>query len=488
MLHCRRVAIIMAAFAPDDDDAVAAILAAAPASRLPELLKAAAELEVDPRSDAFARALDDEDALKEYRTKFCFPPPSNGRDALYLCGHSLGLQPRATRRAVLDDLDRWAQYGVEGHFAQPSGGTAWWTIEDVAEAEAARLVGAQRSEVVLMNSLTVNLHLLLSAFYRPVGSRRKILIEAHAFPSDEYAVQSCVASRGGDIAADIIRVDGNIDALVAAIAKHATSLAVVLVGAVQYYSGEWFDASKLATITHEQGALLGLDCAHAAGNVPLQLHDDKVDFACWCSYKYLNSGPGAIAGAFVHDKHDTRAMAGVLRGWWGHERGTRFEMNQDPVYRAGAAGLQLSNPPTLPMVALREAYRLHDAASIEGLRAKSLKLTAYLELLLALEHPTLEIVTPRDPTRRGAQLSIRLADGSVEGVFARLQKMHVFADLRRPDVLRVAPAPLYNSFGDVRLFIEALTAAVNEEELGGELEFGGEAVAALGGALEEAFI
>ena len=478
----------MAAFADDDDAAaVDAILKQAPSSKIPELLDEASKRGLDVRSEELAAALDEADPLREYRQQFCFPPPHNGRDAIYLCGHSLGLQPKKTKQAVLEDLERWARYGVEGHFDQDDApSTRWWTIEDCAEEEASRLVGAQRSEVVLMNSLTVNLHLLLSAFYRPEGSRRKILIEAHAFPSDEYAVQSCVSSRGGS-EDDIVRVEGGTDDLVEAI-NTTDGLCVVLIGAVQYYSGEWFDARKLARATHEKGALLGLDCAHAAGNVPLQLHEHDVDFACWCSYKYLNSGPGAIAGAFVHSKHDTRSLPGALRGWWGHERSTRFEMNQEPVYRAGAAGLQLSNPPTLPMVALREAYKLHDAASISMLRAKSLKLTAYLELLLALEHPSLEIVTPRDPMRRGAQLSIKFNDGTVEGVFARLQKMHIFADLRRPDVLRVAPAPLYNCFGDVRAFVEALTQAVHEEELGGELEFGGEASAALAEGLEEAFI
>jgi len=314
-----------------------------------------------------------------------------------------------------------------------------------------------------MNSLTTNLHLLLSAFYRPAGARDKILMEAHAFPSDEYAVQSCVRARGLDPDVAIVRVQGDGAALVKAVEDLGDQCAVVLVGAVQYYSGEWFDGQKLAAAAHNTGALLGLDCAHAAGNVPLKLHDDGVDFACWCSYKYLNSGPGALAGAFVHERHDTRTLEGALRGWWGHERATRFEMKQDPVFRQGAAGLQLSNPPTLAMVALREAYRVHDAATMPALREKSLLLTSYLELLVALEPRlgSVGVVTPRDPARRGAQLSLRFDAAALDGVLEALKGRHVFVDARRPDVIRVAPAPLYNSFADVLAFVRCLADALD---------------------------
>jgi len=418
-------------------------------------------------SAAFAAALDAGDALAGFRGRVHFPrAAADGRAPVYLCGNSLGLQPVAVRQAVCEDLDRWAALGVEGHFEDDSApGAAWWTIEDCAEAEAAELVGAEPGEVVVMNSLTVNLHLLLAAFYRPRGRRTKILVEAGAFPSDEYAVQSLLRNRGLDPASDLVRVAGDSAALCAGVRALGEECALVLVGAVQYYSGEWFDARALAEAAHEVGALLGLDCAHAAGNVPLRLHADGVDFACWCSYKYLNSGPGALAGAFVHGKHDTRQMAGALRGWWGHARATRFEMAVEPKeYRAGAAGLQLSNPPTLPMVALREAYKLHAAAGMGRLRAKSVRLTAYLELLLARRLPgACEVLTPRDPARRGAQLSLLFRPPTdVDAVMAKLRARHVFVDLRRPDVIRVAPAPLYNSFADARAFVDCLAEALQE--------------------------
>lgn len=418
-------------------------------------------------SPDFPAKADAADELRPFREKFLFPAAdAAGRPSVYLCGNSLGLQPASTKQAVLADLDRWAALGVEGHFedepGRPNPGVAWWTIEDLAEAEAARLVGAEPGEVVIMNSLTVNLHLLLGAFYRPDGEREVVVVEDMAFPSDEYAVQSVVRHHGRDPAACIVRVPHGAD-FAAAVAELGDRCCVVLVGALQYYSGEWYDAKALADAAHGAGAVLGLDCAHAAGNVPLALHADGVDFACWCSYKYLNSGPGALAGAFVHAKHDTRTLDGALRGWWGNERSSRFRMAREPEFRAGAPGLQLSNPPTLPMVALKEAYALHDAATMAKLRAKSLALTGYLEVLLAQLLPpgSHDQVTPRDPARRGAQLSLLFAPPTdVDAVFAELRKRNVFVDLRRPNVIRVAPAPLYSGFADVRAFVDCLAEAL----------------------------
>ena len=314
-----------------------------------------------------------------------------------------------------------------------------------------------------MNSLTVNLHLLLSAFYRPEGARRKILIEAHAFPSDEYAVQSCVSSRGGSDE-DILRVAGGTDQLIEAI-NTTDGLCVVLIGAVQYYSGEWFDASRLARATHEKGAVLGLDCAHAAGNVPLRLHDDAVDFACWCSYKYLNSGPGAIAGVYVHERHGSNPELPRLAGWWGNDPDTRFRMHLEDRFIPvpSADSWQISNPPVLAMAPLRASLDLFDSIGMDPLRRRSLALTGYLrERLEAVPGRRYRITTPADAESHGCQLSI-VVDEDAEAAFRTIESMGVVADFRPPATIRVAPTPLYNTFEDCHRFASMMAESFGSE-------------------------
>lgn len=378
----------------------------------------------------------------------------------YLCGNSLGLQPKAMRQTVLEDLDRWATHGVEGHFVEAGPGVPWWTIEDTTRASAANIVGALETEVICMNSLTVNLHLLMAAFYRPTPDKFKIVVEAQAFPSDEYAVQSCATHHNLDPATTIVRLGGSTDEIIQGILAEGDSVAVVLIAAVQYYTGEFFNVKKITQAAHAVGAVAGFDLAHAVGNVPLSLHDDGVDFACWCSYKYLNAGPGALAGAFVHDKHDCER---ALRGWWGNERRSRFDMEMNMRPMRGVAGLQLSNPPTIPMLQLKDALSLIVEASMPKLRAKSIRLTKYLEDLLrdALKDD-FNMLTPTDPDKRGAQLSLLFEPPKfdVEQIAAGLRSSNIFVDVRKPNVIRVAPAPIYNSFADVQRFVTVLTELV----------------------------
>lgn len=388
-----------------------------------------------------------EDELASFRD--CFEQVGT-----YLCGNSLGLQPKAMRQTVLDDLDRWAKLGVEGHFVEAGPSVPWVSIEDISRASAANIVGALETEVVCMNSLTVNLHLLMAAFYKPTPERYKILIEAQAFPSDEYAVQSCATHHNLDPATTIVRLEGSSDDIVRGILAE-DNVAVVLIAGVQYYTGEFFNIKKITEAAHAVGAVAGFDLAHAVGNVPLSLHDDQVDFACWCSYKYLNAGPGALAGAYVHDKHEVQG----LRGWWGNERKTRFDMEMNMRPQRGVAGLQLSNPPTIPMLQLKDAYNLIVEASMPKLRAKSIRLTQYLEDLLRKElNDDFNMLTPTDPERRGAQLSLVFEPPKfdVEKMAQELRSKDIFVDVRKPNVIRVAPAPIYNSFDDVLRFVTVL--------------------------------
>ncbi|KAJ8605161.1 hypothetical protein CTAYLR_000349 [Chrysophaeum taylorii] len=340
--------------------------------------------------------------------------------------------------------------GVEGHFLQGPPSVPWWTIEDETRSMMAEIVGAREDEVVCMNSLTVNLHLLLAAFYRPTPERFKILIEPNAFPSDEYAVQSCAKHHGYD--PDVAIVRGDAGAI-------GDDVAVVLISAVQYYTGEFFDVRAVAARARARGAVAGFDLAHAVGNVELHLHDDDVDFAVWCSYKYLNAGPGGLAGAFVHSRHDVEAMDGALRGWWGNARSSRFEMRPTFDPQPGVAGLQLSNPPTIPMLALRDALQIHVKVGMPKIRAKSRELTARLETLLRQAlGDNFAMLTPEDPNKRGAQLSLLFEppDFDVDAIHDHLRKHHIFVDVRRPNVIRVAPAPLYNTLDDIQTFVSRL--------------------------------
>jgi kynureninase len=393
-----------------------------------------------------------------HRELFHLPPAEGGRylETAYLAGNSLGLQPRATRDQLLADLDAWARLGVEGHLeaARP-----WLPYHESLTGPAARLVGALPAETVVMNSLTVNLHLLMVSFYRPAGRRDRIVIEDSAFPSDSYAVRSQARFHGLDPDRAVVRLDpGDVLDYLAA---EGDTVALVLLGGVNYLTGELMDIPAITEAGHAAGAVVGWDLAHAAGNVPLRLHDWDVDFAAWCSYKYLNAGPGAVAGAFVHQRHLGGADPQRFEGWWSTEAGTRFEMA--PVSRppATADAWQVSNPPIFAMGPVRTSLDLFDQVGMATLRERSLRLTGYLARLLdtVLSEGALTALTPADPARRGCQLSVRLRRGSAEDLVQRLSRRHgVVADARRPDVVRLAPVPLYSTHHDCWRAVEALAA------------------------------
>ena len=407
-----------------------------------------------------ALALDAADPLRPFRNEFLVPRHRE-RDQVYFVGNSLGLQPRGARAQVLEVLDKWAGEAVEGHFSGP---TAWMNYHGLVREPLARLVGAQPGEVVAMNTLTVNLHLMMASFYRPTRERPAILIEAGAFPSDRHAVESQIRLHGFDPATDLIEVQPDeaagtlsMDAIAAAIEQHGPRLALVLWPGVQYRTGQAFDLAAITRLAHAQGAVAGLDLAHAVGNLPLSLHDDGADFAVWCHYKYVNAGPGAVAGCFVHERHGASNLP-RLAGWWGHEAATRFRMAPEFVPSAGADGWQLSNPPVLALAPLRASLEQFDrAGGMAVLRAKSEKLTGFLDSLVRRRlGDVLEIITPAEPARRGAQLSLRVAGGRERGreLFDYLRDTGILGDWREPDVIRISPAPLYNRYSDVLRFVE----------------------------------
>ncbi|MBR9974361.1 MAG: kynureninase [Bacteroidetes bacterium] len=423
-----------------------------------------------PRFDAdpaFAARMDAADPLRAYRAEFHIPRTAEGDDCLYFCGNSLGLQPVAAREAIEQELRDWAQLGVEGHFRATH---PWMSYHEQLAGPVGRFVGALPSEVVTMNTLTVNLHLLMVSFYRPSATRWKIIIEEKAFPSDQYAVASQLHAHGLDPVAGVVEIplgaDGRFspDAAFETIHRHRDDAALLLLGGVNYYNGQLFDIAAITRAAHEAGIVVGVDCAHAAGNVPLRLHDWDVDFAAWCTYKYLNAGPGSTAGCFVHERHARRDDLPRFAGWWGHDKVTRFEM--PPVFRpiVGAEGWQLSNPSIFPLAALRASLALFDQAGMGALRAKSVQLTGYLEfLLLAHASERWSIITPADPSQRGCQLSLRVPAGG-RALFDRLAAQGVICDWREPDVIRVAPVPLYNSFEDVRRFAELFHVFFNGQD------------------------
>lgn len=428
----------------------------------------------DPREE-LARRLDAEDPLAASRDRFLIPPsPAPGADgpAVYLAGNSLGLQPRAVRDALLAELDDWARLGVEGHL---HGRHPWLPYHEALREPLATLVGAQPHEVVAMNSLTVNLHLLMLSFYRPSAARHRILIDGPCFPSDVYAARSQLRLHGFDPEEGLVWVrprEGEdtlrMEDLEAAIAREGPRLGLVLLAGVNYLTGQVTDVARMAAACRAAGVPLGVDLAHAAGNLPLRLHAWGVDFAAWCSYKYLNSGPGALAGAFVHERHLGRAdpeafarFAALPRceGWWGNDPRTRFAMKPEFVPVPSADAWQLSNPPVLAAAPLRVSLEAFAAAGwMEPLRAKSLRLTAYLAAQLEpLRARGVEVVTPADPDACGCQLSLRVrAEGGARALQQRLASRGVVCDVREPDIVRVAPAPLYNTFHDCWRFARAL--------------------------------
>lgn len=414
----------------------------------------------DSLSRTHAMALDAADPLRPLRGEFLIPKHKHN-EQIYFCGNSLGLQPRGARAHVLQVLDKWSHEAVEGHF---TGQAQWMTYHEQVREPLARVVGAQPSEVVAMNSLTANLHLMMVSFYRPTSERAAIVIEAGAFPSDRHAVESQIRFHGFDPATHLFEVepdqaDGTLsmEAIERAIGEHGPRTALVLWPGIQYRTGQAFELKKIARLAHAQGAVAGFDLAHAVGNVPVDLHDSQADFAVWCHYKYMNAGPGAVAGCFVHERH-ARTSRPRFAGWWGHEKETRFQMGPQFVPTPGADGWQLSNPPILALAPLLASLELFDkAGGMTAIRTKSEKITGFLEALIRARVPeTLEIVTPSDPARRGSQLSLRVAGGRERGreLFEYLSSVGTIGDWREPDVIRISPAPLYNKFMDVYRFVE----------------------------------
>lgn len=412
-------------------------------------------------TEEWALAADAADPLADFRSEF-FVPRHEGGEIAYFCGNSLGLQPRAARQAVIDELDNWAELAVEGHFR---GRLPWLDYHEFVRDDLASLVGAQPGEVVAMNTLSVNLHLLMVSFYRPTLERPAILIEKSAFPSDRYAVEAQLRFHGFDPATALIEIEpdqsaGTLsdEAISRSIEKHGSRVALVLLPGVQYLTGQAFDLASITRQAHAKGCIVGFDLAHAVGNINVNLHESACDFAVWCSYKYLNSGPGAVAGAFVHDRH-ANTNRPRFAGWWGHEKSTRFQMG--PAFRPtpGADGWQLSNPPILALAPLRISLQVFRRAGFDALRSKSEVLTGYLEWLIHDRvADVLEIATPDNPGRRGCQLSLRVKGPRDSGrsLFEHLQRDGIVVDWREPDVIRASPTPLYNRFMDCLRLVESI--------------------------------
>jgi kynureninase len=418
------------------------------------------------RTLAYATARDAADGLARLRDAFARPLSDAGVPLVYLCGHSLGLQPLAARQRVNEELDDWAALGVRGH---ESARRAWIPYHEQMTAGLAALAGAKPGEVVAMNSLTVNLHLMLASFYRPVAGRTRILMEANGFPSDRHAVASQIGWHGLDPRAELLELkpsDGSphftVEQIEYFLAHRGAEIALVLWPGTQYLSGQVFDLARIAAAAHKAGCAVGFDLAHSIGNVPLNLHDSGADFAVWCSYKYLNAGPGAIGGCFVHERHARSPTRPRLAGWWGHDPRTRFAMGPDFDPVPGAEGWQISNPSILSAAPLLASLDLFAQAGLTHLRAKSVALTGYLDFLL--DPLPLDILTPLGSHSRGCQLSVRLRSPARQSraVFEQLQLAGMVCDWREPDVIRVAPVPLYNGFEDVFRFATALEAALRD--------------------------
>lgn len=416
--------------------------------------------------EAFALRLDAADPLRHYRDRFHLPKRRDGRPRIYFCGNSLGLQPKGVRADVERELDKWARLGVEGHF---QGERPWFPYAEDFRDSGARLVGGRPGEVVMMNSLTVNLHLLMATFYRPRPERYKIVTEEPAFPSDLYALQSQLRHHGYDPRDGLLTWKPRpgehtlrTEDLEELLDREAPRIALVLLSGVNFFTGQWLDLEYITTLAKRHGCVVGWDLAHAVGNVVLHLHDWQVDFAVWCSYKYLNCGPGAVAGCFVHEMHGRNLALPRLAGWWGNDPHTRFRMQLQPEFvpRPGAFGWQVSNPPILSMVPLHASLALFDEVGMPALRAKSERLTGYLEFLLEqIPGNRFAIVTPREPAQRGCQLSILVADRP-RALLQALEQEGVVCDFREPNVIRVAPVPLYNSFHEVWVFAHVLARQV----------------------------
>lgn len=416
---------------------------------------------------SFAQELDQQDPLASFRSRFHFPTFHN-ENPVYFTGNSLGLQPKTAATYIQEELNAWANYGVEGHFLAKR---PWFSYHENLTNMAAKVVGALPIEVVITHSLTTNLHLLMVSFYRPSGKRVKILCEEKAFPSDQYALASQVSFHGlpADTLVEVGPRDGEHlireEDILQKIAELGDELALVMIGGVNYYSGQYFDLQKITAAGHAVGAVVGFDLAHAAGNVNLSLHDWDVDFAAWCGYKYLNSSPGGVSGLFVHERHAYNKALPRFAGWWGHNKEVRFQMEPgfDPI--PGAEGWQLSNAPVLGMAAHLASLEIFEEAGMERIAQKRDQLTAFLAFLIEdvsvrnQEKCSFQIITPNNPSQRGAQLSI-LAKGQGKQLFDRLTDLGVIADWREPNVIRIAPAPLYNSYEDCFRFAQYLERAI----------------------------
>ena len=409
---------------------------------------------------AYARQLDSEDPLASYRDKFHIPKDKNGQDWLYFTGNSLGLQPKTTQKYIQQELDDWANYGVEGHFEAKN---PWMPYHELLTASMAKIVGAKPIEVVVMNTLTTNLHLLMVSFYRPTKTKYKIVIESDAFPSDRYAVQSQLQFHGFDSASGLVEWKPRqgeellrIEDLETILAEQGDEIALLLIGGVNYYTGQYLDLKRIAELGHAKNCVVGIDLAHGAGNVSPDLHDSGIDFAAWCSYKYLNAGPGSLGGLFVHEKHANNSDLPRFAGWWNHNKETRFNMRQPFDVMKGAEGWQLSNPPILSMAAIKASLDMFDEVGMKALRNKSEKLTGYFEFLIhQMNSDSIKIITPSNPKERGCQLSIQVKNAD-KSLHKKLTENNIITDWREPDVIRCAPVPLYNRFEDVFKMVAVL--------------------------------
>src|SRR5881398_2138360 len=410
--------------------------------------------------------MDAQDPLRDFRQQFYLPIGKDGKPVIYFAGNSLGLMPKAARAVVDEELDNWATLGVDAHHGA---GTPWYTYHESLREPMARLIGAKPVEVICMNGLTVNLHLMMATFYRPTKARFKILMEEPAFPSDTYAIKSQIVHHGFDPKDALVLAGPRKGELTirqedieSALEKYGQQIAIVMIGGINFFSGQLFDIERITSLAQKRGCVVGFDLAHAIGNVPLALHDWNVDFAVWCSYKYLNAGPGAVAGAFVHERHATNTSLPRLAGWFGNDPNTRFRMHLEPEFIPvpSADGWQISNPPILSMAPLRASLAIFEEAGMDALRQKSIKLTNYLQFLLESEpdgqsKKQYTIITPRQADQRGCQLSILVREHPKE-LFSKLEAADVKCDFREPNVIRVAPTPLYNTFHEVWRFANLL--------------------------------
>ncbi|XP_051997364.1 kynureninase [Xyrauchen texanus] len=455
--------------------------------RLQEMIMTVSqELSCHTTSRRVAEHLDQHDDLSHLRQEFFIPkisdlPPSDlslvdgSEDCVYFVGNSLGLQPKSAKKYIDEELEKWAKTGIHGH---TEGSRPWAWAEENLESQMAMVVGAKPEEVALMNGLTVNLHLLMLSFYNPTPKRHKILLEDKAFPSDHYAVESQIRLRGYIPADSMLLIKPRqgedtirMEDMLSVIEREGEVIAVIMLSGVQYYTGQFFDMQAITKAGHGKGCFVGFDCAHAVGNVELRLHDWNVDFACWCSYKYVNSGAGGLAGAFIHEKH-IYTIKPALLGWWGHNLKTRFHMNNEMELQSGVNGFRLSNQPILLVCPLQASLEIFNKTSMKDLRRKSVLLTGYLEFLIKHyyckdefqpDKPFVDIITPSDPEQRGCQLSLSFSL-PIKAVFKELERRGIACDLREPNILRIAPVPLYNTFTDVHRFITVLGSALSATE------------------------